>query len=82
MGLRLILIIIAIWVVYSLIKRGMRLNADQQNRQKNDTNEAEDMVRCEHCGTHLPLSEALQKDGRHYCCQEHLKADDASRQQQ
>jgi uncharacterized protein len=31
------------------------------------------MVSCAQCGVHLPESEAIQKDGKHYCCEEHRK---------
>ena len=31
----------------------------------------QDMVRCAHCGVHVPKDEALWKAGRSYCCQAH-----------
>lgn len=32
------------------------------------------MVSCEHCGLHLPLSDAVEGDrGRHYCSSEHRR---------
>ena len=33
----------------------------------------EPMVRCAHCGVHLPRSQALQHDGRSYCCPAHQR---------
>jgi uncharacterized protein len=33
----------------------------------------EDMVRCAHCGVHLPRSESLARDGRQYCSEEHSR---------
>lgn len=33
----------------------------------------ESMVRCEHCGIHLPRSEALLQNGHTWCSQEHAK---------
>jgi uncharacterized protein len=33
----------------------------------------EAMVRCEHCGIHLPRSEAVLLNGRIGCCAEHAK---------
>ena len=33
----------------------------------------EDMVRCERCGVHLPRSESLVAEGRHYCSVEHRR---------
>ena len=35
----------------------------------------QDMVACDHCGLHLPLSEALTSGSRHYCCAEHQRSD-------
>ncbi|MDF3823442.1 PP0621 family protein [Leptospira sp. 96542] len=31
----------------------------------------QDMVRCAHCGLHLPLSEAVASTSAHYCSAEH-----------
>ncbi|MEO6984317.1 MAG: PP0621 family protein [Paralcaligenes sp.] len=33
----------------------------------------ESMVRCEHCGIHLPRSEAVLISGQTWCSQEHAK---------
>ncbi len=33
----------------------------------------ESMVRCAHCGVHFPGAEALNADGRDYCCEEHRR---------
>ncbi|QBK06232.1 hypothetical protein DW355_17275 [Hylemonella gracilis] len=33
----------------------------------------QDMVRCAHCGLHLPLSEAVVSTGAHYCSTEHRR---------
>lgn len=35
----------------------------------------EPMVRCARCGVHLPHSQALQHDGRSYCCAAHQRGD-------
>ena len=32
------------------------------------------MVQCAHCGLHLPSSDAIHRDGRTWCSQEHAKA--------
>jgi uncharacterized protein len=31
------------------------------------------VVRCEHCGLHVPENEAVIADGRRYCSQEHAR---------
>lgn len=38
----------------------------------NDAN-AEPMVRCAHCGIHMPRSEAVLSDGKTWCSTEHAK---------
>lgn len=38
----------------------------------NDAN-AEPMVRCAHCGIHMPRSEAVLSDGKTWCSAEHAK---------
>jgi len=35
--------------------------------------EPEDMVRCAHCGVHLPRSESHASSGRFFCSEEHLR---------
>lgn len=39
-----------------------------------DPCDAEDMVRCAHCGVHLPVSESLRADGKTFCCAAHRDA--------
>lgn len=33
----------------------------------------EDMVRCAHCGIHVPRSESLSSGERYYCSEEHRR---------
>ncbi len=37
---------------------------------------SEDMVRCEHCGVHLPRSESITTHGRFFCTPEHRREHD------
>ncbi|CAI8929373.1 MULTISPECIES: PP0621 family protein [unclassified Pseudomonas] len=41
--------------------------------------EAAPMVRCAHCGVHLPRDRALSLDQQWYCSQAHLEQDKGSR---
>ncbi|MGB6104806.1 MAG: PP0621 family protein [Pusillimonas sp.] len=53
-----------------------QLNGTQPRQVKQpDTagKSAEAMVRCEHCGIHLPRSEAVLSNGRIWCSQEHAR---------
>ncbi len=65
---RLFLLIAIAVVVYLLIK-SYRKNVPTQ-----DNSVAEDMVRCAHCGVHLPKGESILADGHFFCGAEHRDA--------
>lgn len=65
---RLLLLIATAAVVYLLIK-SYRKDVPRQDRAI-----AEDMVRCAHCGVHLPKGESVQEDGHFFCGAEHRDA--------
>jgi uncharacterized protein len=65
---RLFLLVAIAVVVYLLIK-SYRKNVPQQ-----DKTVAEDMVRCVHCGVHLPKGESILAGGHFFCCAEHRDA--------
>jgi len=66
---RLLLLVVIAAVVYLLI-RSYRRKSEAADKEA----VAEDMVRCAHCGVHLPRSESIQADGRFYCSTEHRDA--------
>ena len=65
---RLFLLIAIATVVYLLV-RSYRNSIPPQTESK-----AEDMVRCEHCGVHLPKSEGVTAGGRSFCSVDHRDA--------
>ena len=65
---RLFLLIAIAVVVYLLIK------SYRKNVPKQDNPVAEDMVRCAHCGVHLPKSESILAGGNFFCGAEHRDA--------
>lgn len=65
---RLLLLMGIAAVVYLLI-RAYRKKVDQQGKMA-----AEDMVRCAHCGVHLPKGESVQSNGHFFCSTEHRDA--------
>lgn len=68
MLIKLILLALGAWVVYRLIKSyGRRIK--QGGAPKHET--GEDMVRCTHCGVHLPRSESIVSHGEYFCTNEH-----------
>ncbi len=71
MGLfRLLILIALVAAAYWLWRRFTRRPADQPGPQTTLP-----MVRCAHCGVHVPRSEALEHDERWYCSQAHLEQD-------
>ncbi|TAN72584.1 MAG: hypothetical protein EPN14_10500 [Gallionella sp.] len=64
-----LLLLIAIVAVVFLLVRSYRRNAPPQDKP-----DAEDMVRCAHCGVHLPKGESLQDGGHFFCGAEHRDA--------
>jgi uncharacterized protein len=65
---RLFLLFAIATAVYLLV-RSYRNNAAPQDRSK-----VEDMVRCAHCGVHLPKSEGIMAAGHYFCSVEHRDA--------
>lgn len=70
-------------LVYWLIKT--RSSEDTENLEDNSSEEnttsksLEEMVRCAHCGVHLPRSESITSQGEFYCCNDHrLEHQDSS----
>jgi len=67
---RLLFLAVIIAVVYWLLKSyRKRLPKDE-----GASGQAEDMVRCVHCGVHLPKRESILADGKHYCSEAHRRA--------
>lgn len=67
--IRLIIIGLIIWLLYRAFQR--MLNKPQQQGPDKRPSISHDMVKCAHCGIHIPRDEALEKDGRYYCSPEH-----------
>ncbi len=65
---RLLFLLAVIAVVYWLLKRYSKTSS----RQDTDAS-GEDMVRCAHCGVHLPKSESILSGGNYYCCDAHRR---------
>lgn len=65
---RLIFLLAIAALVYMLFK-AYRKKVPQKKQAV-----AEDMVRCAHCGVHLPAGESIQAEDQQYCCVEHRDA--------
>lgn len=78
-----VLLIAVGYLVFKLlvvVKRKSEASAARQERRPGEGAPAserapgEAMVQCARCGVHLPQSEALDRDGRHYCSADHRDA--------
>jgi len=67
---KLVLIVLGLVLVYRMLK-GYRRSVDRQESPPTAGNE--DMVRCDHCGVHLPRSESIATRGRYFCTPEHQR---------
>lgn len=67
-----ILFFVILFVVILLLLRHKFSSARNDGMKK--TKEPERMVRCEHCGVNLPISESVLSDRHYYCSLEHRDA--------
>lgn len=69
--LRIIFVLAALAVI-ALIVRKLLASAEPQPRpDKSKPKPLTDMVRCETCGVHLPVNEAIKQGEHHFCSLEH-----------
>jgi uncharacterized protein len=61
-----LLFVFAIVAVVYLLFRSYRKNLSGPDRIV-----SEDMVRCAHCGVHLPKGESIRAEGKDFCSEEH-----------
>jgi uncharacterized protein len=75
----LLLALVVIWLLYSpAIRRRVQVRrpvAPANRPPQPSTDQPEPMVRCAHCGVHLPAKDALtDAQGQTYCNQAHRQA--------
>ena len=67
---RYLLIVLALWAAIMIVRHLYRTSRSRRDSSA-DASAPADMVRCAHCGLHVPKSEALC-DGAHcFCSEEH-----------
>ena len=74
MGLiKFILLLIVVFAAFTLWRQWQAGQAAKSRPPEPDQPPL--MVRCAHCGLHLPEKQALRQDGEWYCSRDHLEAD-------
>ena len=70
--LLVLVVVVAIWLIRRTL---LRLKQGQQGGAPTapQGNTQGDLVKCAHCGTHLPLAEARAVGDRVYCSDEHAR---------
>ncbi len=69
--IRLIILALVIWLIYRMVRRML---AKPDNTKPASPSPGTNMVRCAHCGIHIPETEALFRDDRPYCSDAHREA--------
>jgi uncharacterized protein len=77
--IRLIAIAAIFWLLYRLILTLLSKAKPPAARHAPPAG-GDTMVRCAHCGLHIPQEEALTRGEQYYCCEEHRDATDSSTQ--
>ena len=65
----IVLVVLAVWLIRRAL-RGPTTKTEIKNKTQADGGE---LVRCAHCGVHLPRAEARQAAGALYCSDEHAR---------
>ncbi len=69
-----LLIVLAAALVLYFLWRGLRRDANRRPGPGPGAGaDGERMVGCGHCGVHLPVSEAIESQGRYFCSEEHRR---------
>lgn len=71
--IRLIVIGLIIWLLYRAFQR-MLSKPDTGQKSSPEEKTSHRMVKCAHCGIHIPQDEALKRDEHDYCSPEHRDA--------
>lgn len=63
------------WQAFRRAQRAVLAREAAERQQVERSRLPQPMVRCEHCGVHLPETEAVSEAGRHWCSVAHRDAD-------
>jgi len=78
--LRVILLVISVVALVWLLRRAFGTAGNRQNPGRTSSEgvrtRVDELVRCAHCGVHLPRIDAQTQDGRYFCSREHARLGD------
>ena len=73
--IRLLILILVVWIGFKLarfVKQRQNQVEGTSASSKNSHLEADVIVPCSECGTHLPQASALKEGDNYFCCRAHL----------
>lgn len=80
--MKYLLVLLVLWVAFAIWRNGRRREEVERAKRHHQQQpggalpEPQAMIRCAHCGLHLPAADALPgKDGKVYCSAAHRQAD-------
>ncbi|MEO6423392.1 MAG: PP0621 family protein [Candidatus Nitrotoga sp.] len=71
---RILVVAVIFIVIYLLIRHYHKQTSKNDAIAKDVSKHRENMVRCAHCGVHLPKGESIMLDHKHYCNEAHRRA--------
>lgn len=69
--IRLFILVLVVWAGLK-IWRFFNLRKQPLDQQQINKQEADVIVPCSECGTHLPKASALKEGAKYFCCRAHL----------
>lgn len=72
---RLLTILFIIWFIWSLYRRFIQQQTGKPAVKTSAREKVPTVKQCAFCGIHIPLEEAIQRNGRYYCSQGHYEKD-------
>lgn len=69
---RVVFLALAVWLAITIIRQ--LLSSSQPRQRQRPALGSRDMVRCAHCGLHVPRDEAVGDGERYYCSKKHQLA--------
>lgn len=70
---RLLILGLAVFAIVWLLRRAMAEPQDSRRGARSGARSDGELVRCSHCGLHLPRGDALERDGKRFCSEEHAR---------
>lgn len=67
---RLIILLALVIVAIYFVRRAFFAKPPASDKP-NAAGKTADMIRCELCGLHVPRTEAVVRNNRNYCCEDH-----------